>query len=70
MEQKGKMRHTVYYFKEWFSVIRQLQPNAIILSGAGPDARWVGNEDGESGSTSWGMVNISNMSISSGKNAS
>ena len=60
---------TVYYFEEWFGVIRQLQPNAIIVSDAGPDARWVGNEDGECGSTSWAMVNISNISISSGRNA-
>lgn len=53
----------VYFFEGWFSIIRQLQPSAIIFSDAGPDARWVGNEDGESGSTAWAMVNSSSITI-------
>ncbi|KAI5075736.1 hypothetical protein GOP47_0009812 [Adiantum capillus-veneris] len=61
---KGKdAPEMVYLFDSWFSMIRQLQPNAIIFSDAGPDARWVGNEYGESGSTAWAMVNRSSITI-------
>ena len=34
-------------------LIRKLQPNAIIWSDAGPDARWVGNEHGFAYKTTW-----------------
>lgn len=52
-----------YYFDEWFSVIRQLQPEAVIFSDAGPDARWVGDEGGVAGSTCWSMFNSSDVTI-------
>lgn len=52
-----------YYFQDWFSLIQQLQPGAVIFSDAGPDARWVGDEYGEAGSTCWATVNRSNMTI-------
>lgn len=35
------------------ALIRKLQPNAIIWSDNGPDARWVGNEHGFSYKTTW-----------------
>ncbi|MCO5614210.1 hypothetical protein L7F22_068490 [Adiantum nelumboides] len=53
----------VYLFNSWFSMIRQLQPGAMIFSDKGPDTRWVGNEYGESGSTAWAMVNSSLITI-------
>eukprot|EP00250_Pteridium_aquilinum_P032908 c492_g1_i1 orf=110-1639(+) len=53
----------VYFFDSWFSMILQLQPGAIIFSDKGPGARWVGNEDGESGLTAWAMVNSSSIVI-------
>ncbi|KAH7444367.1 hypothetical protein KP509_02G075700 [Ceratopteris richardii] len=53
----------VYLFDAWFNMIRQLQPGAVIFSDKGPDVRWVGNEYGVSGSTSWAMVNSSNIVI-------
>jgi len=34
-------------------LIRKLQPNAIIWSDNGPDARWVGNEHGYAYETTW-----------------
>lgn len=52
-----------YYFDKWFSVIRQLQPEAVIFSDAGPDARWVGDEGGVAGSTCWSMFNSSDVTI-------
>lgn len=48
-----------YFFESWFSLIRQLQPGAIIFSNAGPDARWVGDEAGVAGSTCWSLFNRS-----------
>jgi alpha-L-fucosidase len=45
----------VHYY-DWpntWSLIRQLQPNAVIFSDVGPDIRWVGNEKGVAGETCW-----------------
>ncbi|MEH6422284.1 alpha-L-fucosidase, partial [Pseudomonas sp. CGJS7] len=36
--------------------VRELQPEAVIFSDAGPDVRWIGNERGVAGSTCWAMV--------------
>ncbi|KAH9326111.1 hypothetical protein KI387_006289 [Taxus chinensis] len=61
---KGKDAKSMeYYFKEWFSVIHQLQPGAVIFSGAGPDIRWVGDEGGVAGATCWSMFNSSDVTI-------
>ncbi|MEP6756733.1 MAG: discoidin domain-containing protein, partial [Chthonomonadales bacterium] len=37
-------------------VVRECQPNAVIFSDAGPDIRWVGNENGRSNPTNWAML--------------
>jgi alpha-L-fucosidase len=34
-----------------------LQPNAVIFSDAGPDVRWIGNEQGKAPETCWAMIN-------------
>ncbi|CAM8975673.1 unnamed protein product [Rhodiola kirilowii] len=52
-----------YYFDAWFKIIHQHQPNAIIFSDAGPDARWVGDEAGVAGSTCWSGFNRSDVQI-------
>ena len=47
----------VYY--DWantFKIIRELQPDACIFSDGGPDARWVGNENGSAGDTCWQTI--------------
>jgi alpha-L-fucosidase len=36
-----------------FSLVRKLQPNAIIYSDAGPDARWIGNDRGDPSMANW-----------------
>ncbi|KAK4789790.1 hypothetical protein SAY86_017094 [Trapa natans] len=38
-----------YFFDSWFSLIRQLQPGAVIFSDAGPGTRWIGDEAGSAG---------------------
>jgi alpha-L-fucosidase len=43
----------VYDFSGFFATIRSCQPGAVIFSDAGPDIRWVGNEQGSAGETNW-----------------
>lgn len=52
-----------YYFHTWFHLIHQLQPNAVIFSDAGPDSRWVGDEQGVAGSTCWSLLNTTAVQI-------
>ncbi len=49
----------VYDWPRVFSTVRRLQPNAIMFSDAGPDARWCGNERGVAGDPNWSTVNPS-----------
>ena len=44
-----------YDYAAWYDLIRKLQPGAVIF-GKGPDARWVGNEDGVGRTTEWSVV--------------
>jgi alpha-L-fucosidase len=49
-----KIDRTSYYgWDTTFSITRQLQPGAVIFGDIGPDVRWVGNEEGFAGETSW-----------------
>jgi alpha-L-fucosidase len=42
-------------------IVRELQPNAVIFSDAGPDVRWVGNEKGMGSLTNWCLLNKDDM---------
>ncbi len=44
---------TYYRFDELWATCRELQPEAVIFSDAGPDIRWCGNERGLNSFTSW-----------------
>ncbi len=44
---------TYYGWTATWSLVRQLQPGAVMFSDAGPDVRWVGNEKGVAFETSW-----------------
>ena len=44
---------TYYGWPQTWDLVRQLQPGALMFSDAGPDVRWVGNEDGVAFDTSW-----------------
>ncbi|KAL6510951.1 L-fucose permease Glucose/galactose transporter [Orobanche gracilis] len=52
-----------YFFEDWFSLIHQLQPGAVIFSDAGPDVRWVGDEAGVAGTTCWSLFNRSDPRV-------
>jgi len=46
-------RKQVYDWDRYHRLIRRHQPRALIFSDAGPDLRWVGNEDGSAGDPNW-----------------
>lgn len=49
-------RRQEYDWPRYWSLVRQLQPEAVIFSDAGPDVRWIGNEDGIAGDPNWSTV--------------
>ena len=44
---------TYYDWENTRKIVRELQPDAVMFSDAGPDVRWVGNESGWAGETNW-----------------
>src|SRR5690606_18173377 len=50
-------RKKYYDWPRIWNHVRELQPNAVIFSDAGPDVRWVGNESGFAGETNWSTLN-------------
>jgi len=44
---------TYYDWENTYKLVKELQPNAVIFSDAGPDVRWVGNEHGFAYETTW-----------------
>lgn len=49
----------VYDWPMFIQTVRECQPNAVIFSDAGPDVRWVGNEQGLASETNWSTLNRS-----------
>jgi len=57
-----------YYFNDWIAMVRELQSSINIFSNAGPDVRWVGDENGFAGETCWSTINRTSLSIGDGIN--
>lgn len=53
----------VYDFMSWYSLIRKLQPQAVIAI-MGPDVRWVGTESGMGRATEWSVIPTSSLDLS------
>jgi alpha-L-fucosidase len=49
-------KRQVYDWPRFWALAKALQPNSIIFSDAGPDVRWIGNERGVAGDTSWSTI--------------
>lgn len=62
---KRETRHidnkTYYDWSNTHAIVRELQPGAVMFSDAGPDIRWVGNENGQASLTNWCLLNRDGM---------
>jgi len=64
--EKRKIDGSTYY--QWpatLDMVREMEPEVIFFSDAGPDIRWCGNEKGFAGETNWCTIN--NDSLFAGK---
>ena len=52
-ERRGIDNLTYYDWSNTWQIVRDLQPQAVMFSDAGPDVRWVGNESGFAGDPCW-----------------
>ncbi|HEY9006209.1 MAG TPA: alpha-L-fucosidase [Ohtaekwangia sp.] len=55
--EKRKINGATYY--DWpatLNMVREMEPNVIFFSDAGPGVRWVGNERGIAGETNWNSI--------------
>jgi alpha-L-fucosidase len=52
---------TYYDWPNTHQIVRDLQPLAVMFSDAGPDVRWVGNENGMASLTNWCLLNKDGM---------
>ena len=55
-EERRVDRKTYYDWPNTRQIVRELQPNAVMFSDAGPGVRWVGNEAGWAGETNWSII--------------
>lgn len=55
-ETRSVDRKTYYDWENTYKMVRELQPNAMLFSDAGPDCRWCGNEEGWVGKTNWNTL--------------
>ncbi|MCJ8164390.1 alpha-L-fucosidase [Pontibacter sp. E15-1] len=59
---KGENAKDMHYdFAGYWQMVRELQPQAVMFSDAGPDVRWVGNESGNAGETCWSTIDTTGM---------
>ncbi|GHT12237.1 hypothetical protein FACS189426_15300 [Bacteroidia bacterium] len=61
-KERRKIDNRVYY--DWantHAIVRELAPQAVMFSDAGPDARWCGNESGFVGNPNWNTINIDTL---------
>jgi alpha-L-fucosidase len=56
---------TYYDWPKTLAIVRNIQPNVLFFSDAGPDLRWCGNERGTAGETNWNT--ITNDTLYAGK---
>jgi len=55
-EKRNVDRKTYYDWENTYKIVRELQPNTLMFSDAGPEVRWCGNEEGWIGKTNWSIL--------------
>ncbi len=61
-ERREIDNRTYYDWPATWQLVRELQPETVLFSDAGPDIRWVGNERGVAGETCWATSNRDDFS--------
>jgi alpha-L-fucosidase len=61
-ERREIDNRTYYDWPNTWQIVRDLQPTTVLFSDAGPDIRWVGNENGIAGETCWATSNREDFS--------
>jgi len=56
-ENRSIDRRIYYQWPVTLDFVRQMQPDVLFFSDAGPDIRWCGNESGYAGETNWCIIN-------------
>lgn len=57
-EKRSIDNRSYYDWPNTWAIVRELQPGAAMFSDAGPDFRWVGNENGIAGETCWATLDM------------
>ncbi len=60
-ERRNIDNKTYYDWAGTHEIVRELQPQAVMFSDAGPDVRWVGNESGMGSLTNWCLLKKDEM---------
>ena len=50
-----------YDWPKTLEIVREIEPEIVFFSDAGPDIRWVGNERGTAGETNWNTINADTL---------
>ena len=59
-------KRQVYDWPRYYDTVLKYQPNAIMFSDVGPGCRWVGNERGVAGKTSWSRLSTEGFTPGAG----
>lgn len=62
-EERRIDKESYYEWDSTIALVKKLQPGIKIFSNAGPDIRWVGNENGFAGETFWSTINKEQLVI-------
>jgi len=62
-EERWIEKKSYYDWEETIRLVKHLQPAILIFSDAGPDIRWVGNENGHGGDTFWSTIDRDRLGI-------
>jgi len=62
-EERRIDRKNYYGWPATIKMVKELQPGIKIFSDAGPDIRWVGNENGIAGETFWSTISDEHLVI-------
>lgn len=55
-EERRIDKQNYYDWPTTLAMVEEIQPAVLFFSDAGPDLRWVGNEDGVGGKTNWNTI--------------